>query len=368
MRFCVRFIAAVVTSFHLISCGEVSDRSSVSAPDAAPSAGLEAVIDGAIKESNFSGVMLVADHGDVIFKKTYDPEGLNVAAAIEIDSKFAIASLTKTFSATLILILQEEGDLSLDDTIADHLPGFNAAYANDVTVRQLLQNRSGIPHYIDIDGWFDNDWKREQSRDSFLQEIASLQLTFEPGSDYLYSNSNYYILGLIAERTTGKPYETLLAESILTPLGLEDTGQLYETDIDGLTQNLLSNDSGDYDEIPIVNPALMRATASQYSTARDLLDWSNALMGDGLLSAQSKTIMLDPEAPMAWTVGAAPISGNDPVQLHTYNGRLIGYTSMLTQFPSRESTIIILSNNGTDYETLSSLTLIIASELYKNGD
>ena len=319
--------------------------------------------------ADFSGVVLVAEKGEPLFLEAFDPPGLNEGVPVSTGSGFAIASMTKSFTAVLVLQLVEEGRLSLDDTIVTHLPSYKADYAGRVTVRQMLQNRSGIPHYISIPGWFDNDFKRGLTQESLLETVSDLPLAFEPGSDYLYSNTNYYLLGLIIEAVTGKPYEAVLSERIIDPVGLSDTGQIYEpAPIPGLVNDYLREGDGTYHPVPVVNPILFRATASQYSTARGLLRWSDALMEDDLLSMQSKAAMLAPEAPMAWTVGSWPVEEGGTMPFYTYNGQLIGYTSMLTQFPEVGGTIILLNNNNAGYDRLSGMTVAIAARLYGGAE
>ena len=322
-------------------------------------------ISGLASEADFSGVVLVAEKGELLFVQAFDPPGINQKTPIAIESRFAIASMTKSFTAVMALQLVEEGRLSLDDPIKTYLPDYSADYADQVTIRQLLQNRSGIPHYVSIPGWFDNEFKRTLTKDSLLDTVSRLPLEFEPGSDYLYSNVNYYLLGLIIEKVTGEPYETALSDRIIQPLGLSGTGQIYEVaPIPGLVDNYLRNGDGTYEAIPVANPKLFRATASQYSTASDLYHWSVALMGDDLLSAESKAIMWAPDTPMAWTVGNWPAEEGVGASFQTYNGELIGYTSMLTQFPDKEGTIIVLNNNNAGYGQLSRMTVEIASQLY----
>ncbi len=363
----MRNIALFICLLAAASCAKGAAQTDAGEPGRA--ALLEQAIEGAASEAGFSGVVLVADQGDLLFLKAFDPSGINQAVQVTEDSRFAIASMTKSFTAVLALQLVEEGRLSLDESLKAYLPDYPADYADQVTIRHLLQNRSGIPHYVSIPGWFDNDFKRALTNESLLDTVSHLPLEFEPGSDYLYSNVNFYLLGLIIEKATGEPYETILSDRILRPVGLSDTGQIYETaPIPRLVDNYLRNDDGTYEPIPVANPRLFRATASQYSTAGDLYRWSAALMADVLLSDESKAVMWAPEAPMAWAVSEWPTQAGESMPFQTYNGELIGYTSMLTQFPDREGTIIILNNNNSGYGQLFGMTVEVASQLYGSAE
>jgi CubicO group peptidase (beta-lactamase class C family) len=312
--------------------------------------------------TNFSGTVLVSDAGEVVLERAFNVPEL-ADDPIHIDSRFAIASITKSFTAILTLQLVEKGMLDLEDSLNTHLPEFQAEYTDQVTIRQLLQNRSGILHYTSLPNWFDADHKQTLTHETLIQDIAELPLKFEPGTDYLYSNANFYLLGMVIERVTGRPYEAVLADNILAPAGLRDTGQIYSPDA-AIAQNHLREDDGSYSHISIANPGLFRATASQFTTARDLFRLHTALQGETLLNARSKAELFNAEVPMAWTVGALPFENDQPSSFQSYNGELVGYTSMITRFPEHNGAVIILNNNNAGYETLAGLTLEIAAHLY----
>ncbi len=327
--------------------------------------GLHEAVSRFASDNAFSGVILVANQERVLLERAFDQPGINQEVAIKPSTKFAIASMTKSFTAVLTLQLVEADRLSLDDVLKTHLPEYSADYSDQVTVRQLLQNRSGIPHYVDMPGWFDNDYKRSLTKETLLEAVAVLPLKFEPGTDYYYSNMNFYLLGLIIEKVTGDPYETLLKNRILAPLELNSTGQIYEAaPIEKLVQNYLREDDGSLTMIPVTNPILFRATASMYSTSQDLFKWSAALRDETLLTNESKAILFDREAPLAWKVGAIPLDESTLLQVITYNGELLGFTSMITLISGQNGIIIILNNNNAGYAALSTITFEIASQLY----
>ncbi len=318
-----------------------------------------------VEENGFSGAILVADQTGILLKEGYGLAQIDDGRTNTPETKFVIASMTKSFTAALVLQLIEEGKLSLDDSIATLLPDFEAPYSNDVTVAHLLQNRSGIPHFIEIPGWFDNAFKQAQTDESFVQVIAALPLKFEPDADYLYSNVNYYLLGRIIDAVADAPYETELENRILAPLGLANTGQIYNTpQTERLAQNYMRED-GALTPVPIVNPRLFRATASLYSTTDDLYRWMTALKDDTLLTEASKALLFDREKPMAWTVGAVPLSDSeDPAGIITYNGEVSGYTSIISYFPEHDGIVILLNNNNAGYETIATMTVVIAKRQF----
>ncbi|KCZ65816.1 hypothetical protein L53_00470 [Hyphomonas sp. L-53-1-40] len=311
-----------------------------------------------LEQFEFSGTILVGKKGNIILRQAVNASRIEEVEAVTPETRYPIASMTKSFTAALVLRLVDDGKLNLDQSLEELLPDFDVSYAQDVTLRHLLQNRSGIPHYVDIPGWFDNEVKRSFTEESFLDTLQALELKFQPGSDYLYSNVNYYLLARIIDRHAGGGYEDYLRSQILDPLGLADTGQIYQ-DVSGLAANYLHSDDGGYEIIPITNPALFRGTASMYSTIDDLFAWGQAIIAGEVFSEAGEKEAFNPEGPMAWTVTEMTIGGGEPTEVIFYNGRLIGYLSLILLIPEQDGVIVVLNNNTVGYENL----LTIASRL-----
>jgi CubicO group peptidase (beta-lactamase class C family) len=309
-----------------------------------------------------SGVILVALQGEPILEEAFNVESLRSDFEVTVDSVFAIASLTKSYTATLALRQVDAGRIDLDTPIRAYLPAFNAAYSGDVTVRQLLENRSGIPHYVDIPGWFEPGVRNGFTAETFLAEIEALELRFAPGEEYYYSNANYYLLGRILEAATGESYEAVLQEEILGPLGLRDSGQIYSSGSRIVAPTYL-RDGNTYESVAISNPELFRATGSQYSSARDLMVFGHELIKGSVLGDEMLKLLLDQDRPMGFTVTSVPLAGKE-VPVVTYNGELAGATTMLTMFPDQDGTIVILSNNNMPYSALVEMTLAIAESAF----
>ena len=323
---------------------------------------LQALIAQRVQQVSMAGVVLVARGDEPELLQAFNVDATRSDFEIDIDSAFAIASLTKSFTAVLVLQQVERGHIQLDAPISRYLPEFEAEYAGVVTVRQLLQNRSGIPHYVDLPGWFDPEIKGAYTAQTFLHTIAVQELRFTPGEDYYYSNANYYLLGLILEAVTGRRYEALLRANILDPLALNATGQLYEAGAQQVAPTFLRRD-GHYESVTVNNPRLFRATASQYASAHDLFIFSRGLMQNKLLGGEMRNILLDPDYAMAFTVAAIELSGRQ-VPVITYNGELAGTTSMLTILPEQDGVIVVLSNNNTTYAQLVDMTVSFAQAAF----
>ena len=140
------------------------------------------------------------------------------------DTKFRLGSITKQFTATLIMQLVEEGKVKLDGKLSDYLLDYRKDIGEKVTVHQLLNHTSGIPSYTALPGFFSDVSRNPYSVADFVKKYASNNLEFEPGSKFSYNNSGYFLLGAIVEKVTGKPYEQVLKEKILDPLGMKNTG------------------------------------------------------------------------------------------------------------------------------------------------
>ncbi len=362
-----RLTAALAAT--LLACGCIAEQ-----PDPIPSAETQGAVEtpaeelpGLVDEIGFSGTLLVSKGDKILLREAVNASPLEDAEDVAINTRFPIASMTKSFTAALVLKLVDEGKLGLDQTLDELLPGFDVPYAGEVTLRHLLQNRSGIPHYVDIPGWFDNDVKRAFTDESFMETLEQLELKFPPGRDYLYSNVNYYLLAFIIDRYSGMDYETCLQTQILDPLGMAATGQLY-SDAGRLAVNYLKNDDGTYEIIPVVNPVLFRGTASMVSTADDLQVWGRAVIDGKVYSDAAATEVFNSDAPMAWSVADLPVSENRTLGVTYYNGRLIGYLSLIMLVPEEDGVIVILNNNTAGYENMVGLATQLATQHFGGED
>lgn len=316
-----------------------------------------------LEQFEFSGSILVGKKGNIILRQAVNASRIEEVEAVTPETRYPIASMTKSFTAALVLRLVDGGKLNLDQSLEELLPDFDVPYAQDVTLRHVLQNRSGIPHYVDIPGWFDNEVKRSFTDESFMDTLEALELKFQPGSDYLYSNVNYYLLARIIDRHAGTGYEDYLRSEILDPLGLAHTGQIYQ-DVSDLAANYLRTDNGGYEIIPITNPALFRGTASMYSTIDDLFAWGQAIIAGEVFTETGRKEAFNPEAPMAWTVTQMTIGSGEPTEVMFYNGRLIGYLSLILLLPEQDGVIVVLNNNTVGYENLLTIASTLAEEYF----
>jgi len=172
----------------------------------------------------FNGSALVSDGGKVIFKKGYGFADFEWKIPNTPDTKFRIGSITKQFTATVIMQLVEEKKLSLDATLSSVLPYYRADTGSKITVQHLLTHTSGIPSYTGLPNFMRDVSRNPYGVREFVEKYCSGNLEFEPGSRFLYDNSGYFLLGAIIESVTNKPYAQVLRERVFDPLGMAASG------------------------------------------------------------------------------------------------------------------------------------------------
>ena len=193
---------------------------------------LAAAIDKLVKKRGITdetpGVAILVTHGDrVLFQKGYGLAHLEHRAPITPHTLFELASVSKTFTATAILILQERGRLSVDDDVRKHIPEL-PVYAKDhpIRIRDLLHHVSGLPDYMqfeDVPSRHKQYWVNEDYVGEFAKHRQDRPLAFPTGQKYAYNNTNYMLLAVVIERVAKKPYGSFLHEAIFAPAGMKDS-------------------------------------------------------------------------------------------------------------------------------------------------
>src|SRR6185503_7383232 len=176
------------------------------------------------KYRQFNGSALVAENGKVTYKGAFGMANMEWNIPNTPETRFRLGSITKQFTATLILQLVEQGKIKLDGKLSDYLPDYRKDIGDKVTIHHLLTHTSGIPSYTGLPGFFDNVSRNPYKVTDFVKKYASGDLEFEPGSTFRYNNSGYFLLGAIIEKVTGKSYEQALKENVLDPIGMNNTG------------------------------------------------------------------------------------------------------------------------------------------------
>src|SRR6185369_14222828 len=229
------------------------------------------------KYGQFNGSVLVADNGQVVYKKGVGLANMEWNISNAPDTKFRLGSITKQFTATVILQLVEQGKIKLDGKITDYLPDYRPDTGARVTIHNLLTHTSGIPSYTSLPGFLQNVSRNPFKVDEFIKKYASGDLEFEPGTKFVYDNSGYFLLGAIIEKVTGKPYEQVLKENIFDPVGMKNTGYDHWQTILAKRATGYTNTPRGYETAAYLDMSIPYAAGSIYSTVEDLYLWDQAL-------------------------------------------------------------------------------------------
>lgn len=245
-------------------------------------------------QKNFNGAILVATNGHIDYLNGAGLSNRQSLTTINSKSKFKIASITKTFTAVLILQLVEEGKIALNKTIGEYLPAYMGEGKNKVTIENLLTYSSGIPNCESYIG--DEIYKKPITIDSFIEKYCSGKLENEPGTTFSYDNGDYVLLGKIIEKITGISYSENLSKKILNPLSMVNTNLLSSKDIiTGLVQSYTFSDSTKLfsGEEPYYIENFFSAGA-MYSTVEDLLKFDQGIFTYKLLTKKTVDLLLTP--------------------------------------------------------------------------
>jgi CubicO group peptidase (beta-lactamase class C family) len=319
------------------------------------------------KYQQFNGSVLVADNGKVIYEKGFGLANMEWNIPNEPDTKFRLGSITKQFTATLILQLVEQGKVKLDGKVSDYLPDYRKDTGARMTIHHLLSHTSGVPNYTALPGFFANVSRNPFKVDDFVKQYASGDLEFEPGSKFNYSNSGYFLLGDIIEKVTGKPYEQVLKENIFDPLGMKNTGfDHYGTVLSKRAAGYVRTQNG-YQNAAYLDMSIPYAAGSLYSTVEDLFLWDQALYGEKILSAASKELMFKPNLEnygYGFGVRKATLGPNKiAVAVIEHNGGINGFNTNIVRLVG-DKRLIVLLDNTSQGRYLDAIALAITNILY----
>jgi CubicO group peptidase (beta-lactamase class C family) len=282
----------------------------------------------------------VARGNEILLDKGYGKANLEQNIPNDPDTKFRIGSLTKQFTAALVLLLQQDGKLHIEDPVRKYLPDAPTSW-DKITLTELLGHNSGIPE-IQSDPRF-RSWA--MSPHTHAEELALFKdrpLNFEPGSKNEYSNSNYLVLGAVIEKVTGEDYGTLLRNRIFKPLAMNVSG----VDKDGLVlpkrAQGYNNENGRLVPSPSESMSVPWSAGSIYSTANDLLRWERGLFGGKVLS-QSSLKAMTTSGKVSHGLGVG-VSIEDGVKVVDHNGAIEGFVAHMAYVPESRIAVIVLSN------------------------
>lgn len=314
----------------------------------------------------FSGVVLVAKNGKIVFEGAYGSANETLEEENSINTKFRIGSLTKSMTAMLVVKLVQERKLSLADTVDKYLKYFPVDKGSRISIRDLLGHRSGLPRQFALPGWNEGKFERFYDKVTYAKLIGELDLLAEPGKEYLYTNLGYFLLGLIIEEVTKTTYELALDNYIFSPLKMKSTGgNGYDVSKNRATGYRIGKHGGYHIPSFLNVEFLFLASGNLYSTVGDILKFEQALYRDIILDKKHIGILLSKENGFSWYRESWKIGENSKGHSTVnWGGEIPGYSSFLLRFVDENSTIIILSNNAISEVEKRRLANELASILY----
>ncbi len=296
-----------------------------------------------VKNDQFSGNIMVAKSGKIVYlaNKGYADYSFNIKNTPA--TRFRIGSVTKQFTAFSILLLVEHGKLKLTDHISDYIPNYPKPYGDQITIHQLLTHTSGIPNYTEDETFFKNrGCLEDDSPDEFIRRFWNKPLDFTPGSKFSYSNSGYYLLGVIINHLKDLDYEEVL-KKVLSGAQMEESGmEKYQAVIPNLSAGYAAIGTHPKECNFIKVDLAAFSAGAMYSTATDLYKWHLFLKEQDLVSPELMAKYFTPEKESyayGWLV--SNIDGHD-IQWH--NGGIDGFVSYIARYPKDDLFIAVLSN------------------------
>lgn len=294
--------------------------------------------------------LTVSRKGQVIFQKHVGISNMEYNIPITDSTIFEAGSVSKQFTATAILLLVQDGKINLDDPVKKHIPEL-PDYPETITVRHLMNHTSGLKDWGSLAGL--GGWPRgtrEYTNDLALDYIIKQPtLNHVPGGEYIYSNSNYTLLTIIAERLSGQKLPDFTQERILGPLGMVNTSWRddHKKVVKGRATGYSESKKGFETDMPFENTY---GHAALLTTTKDLdtwnRSWANSPLGnDELLHLRTATGMLNDGTPITYASAVMVDSFlSHPRVYHT--GSTAGYRALLTYYPNEDLSIAFLSNNS----------------------
>ncbi len=335
-------------------------------------------MDGQAKHYKFNGSVLVAEKGEVIYKETFGLADFGKNKTLNDSTLFELASISKQFTATAIMLLKEANKLKLTDSLRAYFP--ELPYSG-VTIYQILTHTSGLPDY---EGNMNGKW--DETKIAFNPDVINFFATekppmnFKPGTKWEYSNTGYLLLASIVQKVSGEPFSEYMTENIFQPLNMKNT-RIYNTRRSGevignYAYGYLWSDSLKTFLLPDSIPEMkfvywldgMQGDGVVNSTAEDLLKWDRAIANNQLLPASvikemtKEHALVDTARQYYYGYGMI-VGSNEHGKFVTHSGGWPGYVTNLARYIDGDRTIIVLSNTESNSPAITgTLAHILAND------
>jgi CubicO group peptidase (beta-lactamase class C family) len=332
---CRRLLILVLLALAPVAFGA---RRRAVTPASFPSAAIDAIA--ADARATVPGLTIVVRKGNLLFSRGYGFTDAQAQIPARADSLYQIGSITKQFTAAAILRLVEQGKLTVDDPARRYLPELDTRF-DAITIRHLLNHTSGVRDY---NSQLESAWEPKTQQEIFAL-ITNGPPYFPAGSQFLYSNSGYFLLGMIIERVSARTYEQFVAENFFAPLGLAGTSYCGASAPSPDGYFLLPNSS--VTPIESAHMSLVYAAGAICSTAIDLARWNEALVSGRAVSPESyarmvnETVVMIPGLRYGFGLMVDRLDGRRRIW---HDGSILGFMSYAAWFPDEDLTVVVLTN------------------------
>lgn len=313
--------------------------------DGALNNALDERISSALRASGAPSVSVaVVQHGEITYAKAFGQADIAENRSADAATRYAVGSVSKQFTAAALLLLAEQGKISLDDKVGKYFPDLTRA--REVTIRELLSHTSGYEDYAPQD-YIIPEWTHPITPGEILNQWAKKPLNFDPGTRWQYSNTNYVIAGQIFEKVSGQPLMAFLREKIFQPLGMSTPGEITDhapADASAYTRYAL----GPPRVVAREGPGWMFAAGELAMTPSDLARWDIAFLDKKILSARSYSdftsevkLKNHKETHYALGLSLGELNGT-PMISHT--GEVSGFLTSNAVFPAKGVAVVVCSN------------------------
>jgi CubicO group peptidase (beta-lactamase class C family) len=310
---------------------------------------IDAIVEAPIKEGKVAGTSVAVVHkGTTLVAKGYGKADLAWDVPMPPDATYEIGSVTKQFTAAAILMLRDEGKLSLDDDLTKYLPAY-PTQGHRIPLRRLLNHTSGIKGYTEIEE-FRDVMRLDKPKDALVTLFGAKPFDFTPGEEQIYNNSAFFLLGLVIERVSGQPYATFVQQRLFDRVGMPSSYYCSERTLVKRHAHGYDIDNGTLVLKGFIDHDWPYAAGSLCSSTSDLVAWNRALHGGRVLSPASYKEMttagvLSDGTPIRYGYGisVADLGGRRVVG---HGGGINGFLSESQYYPDDDLIVVVLQNTN----------------------
>ena len=328
------------------------------------------------ESDEFNGSVLITHNGELIYKNGFGFANMEWNILNKPNTKHRLGSVTKQFTAMLIMQQVVDGKLDLHESISTYLPDYPREKGDSITTHQLLTHTSGIPNYTSFPEYQEEN-RNPCVHQEFIKGFQDKDLEFQAGDQFKYSNSGYFLLGVILEKISGKKYEQLLTEYIFSPLGMKNSGYDHHAKVLKNRATGYEKKGAEYINAEYIDMSVPYAAGSIYSTVEDLYIWDQALYDNKLLPEEYMDLYFKPyvsafggmQYAYGWIIGKEPIGNTgDSISVTSHPGGVNGFNTYISRSTSENSLIVLLNNTNAAPlgEITTAIRGILKGESYDN--